>query len=251
VLNELLQRLLIFVAHPDDEAIGCGILLQRAAEPLVAFATDGAPRDSYFWGRFDSREAYADLRGREATAALHEVGAPSPLFLDFAVDQELHLSLGRSLEALSDVVERWRPSAIVTHAYEGGHPDHDSCAFLAAQVAREYGLPVWEMPLYHRASGQTQAQCFIGGAPDVVLTATAEELKCKLRMAEAYESQRLTLATFDMTREQFRSQPAYDFDRPPHSGALNYEAWQWPMTGRELCAEFSEIVNRSLCRTDP
>ena len=38
--------------------------------------------------------------------------------------------------------------------------------------------------------------------------------------------------------ERFRPQAAYDFSRPPHPGTLNYEAWQWPMSGADVCAAF-------------
>ena len=37
--------------------------------------------------------------------------------------------------------------------------------------------------------------------------------------------------------------------RPPHEGVLNYEAWQWPVTGRELCAEFDRFL-RSGARSE-
>ena len=51
-IAELLGRTLVLVAHPDDETAGCGALLQRMDEPIIVFATDGAPRDKYFWGKY-------------------------------------------------------------------------------------------------------------------------------------------------------------------------------------------------------
>src|SRR5262249_29498499 len=56
----LLQRPLLLVAHQDDEALGCGILLQRAEHAVVVFATDGAPADEYFWRQYGSRERLAE-----------------------------------------------------------------------------------------------------------------------------------------------------------------------------------------------
>ena len=50
-LAPLLGRTLVIVAHPDDETITCGGLLQRMRDPCVVFATDGAPEDAYFWSR--------------------------------------------------------------------------------------------------------------------------------------------------------------------------------------------------------
>src|ERR1700760_3803120 len=73
-LNPLLGRTLVLVAHPDDESITCGALLQRMRQPLVVFATDGGPQDEYFWGKYSSRDNYVALRRREAEAALQAVG---------------------------------------------------------------------------------------------------------------------------------------------------------------------------------
>ena len=64
-LAPLLGRTLVIVGHPDDEAVGCGGLLQRMREPIVLFCTDGAPRDPFFWERYGSREAYARERREE------------------------------------------------------------------------------------------------------------------------------------------------------------------------------------------
>ena len=67
-LAPLLGKTLVIVAHPDDEIVGCGSLLQRVREPLVLFATDGAPRDRFFWENYGSREAYAQLPARTKRA---------------------------------------------------------------------------------------------------------------------------------------------------------------------------------------
>ncbi len=67
-------RVLVFVAHPDDETIGCGTLLQRAAAALVVFAVDGAPPYYGFEGRYGSLRKYSDLRFHEASRALQYIG---------------------------------------------------------------------------------------------------------------------------------------------------------------------------------
>ncbi|PYX97930.1 MAG: hypothetical protein DMG63_13230 [Acidobacteria bacterium] len=67
-LAPLLGRTLVIVAHPDDETITCGGLLQRMRDPCVVFATDGAPEDAHTWGRFGSRERSAAIREQEARA---------------------------------------------------------------------------------------------------------------------------------------------------------------------------------------
>ena len=70
--NKKLQpRVLVFVAHPDDETIGASSLMSRVADVSVIFLTDGAPRDPCFWSpdAKGAREDYAQMRWHEATAA--------------------------------------------------------------------------------------------------------------------------------------------------------------------------------------
>ncbi len=39
------ERVMIVVAHPDDETIGLGAQLRRFEDALLVHVTDGAPRD--------------------------------------------------------------------------------------------------------------------------------------------------------------------------------------------------------------
>jgi len=65
---------MVAVAHPDDEAIACGALLQRMRSPVIVFMTDGAPEDPKFWGKpYSSRAYYMDVRRSEAQTAMSQV----------------------------------------------------------------------------------------------------------------------------------------------------------------------------------
>src|SRR5690242_3417777 len=132
-LAPILGRTMVLVAHPDDESIACGGLLQKMRQPFVVFATDGAPEDEFFWGRFGSRAAYSKLRQEEALSALDHVGVSEVEFLaDHAPervrleDQKLFRAISPALELLGEMIEVKKPDALLTLAYEGGHPDHDS-----------------------------------------------------------------------------------------------------------------------------
>jgi N-acetylglucosamine malate deacetylase 2 len=245
LLDPILGRTLVLVAHPDDEAIGCGILLQRMREPVVAFATDGAPRSSFFWAAHGSRESYATLRWSEATRALAFAGVHDFCQLSEwnpIADQELFLNLECAYKSLCDCIESELPQAILSLAYEGGHPDHDCCSFLAAIAGTRYELPVWEMPLYHRANGVLAHQAFIQGG-EIVVTPSSKELTAKRAMFSAYESQAQVLADFSAEVELVRSAKNYDFALGPHSGLLNYEAWGWPIRGEDLCRAFARFLD--------
>ena len=245
VVKPVLGRTLILVAHPDDEALAFGGLLQQIKQPTVVFATDGAPRDEKFWQGHGVREAYAGHRRREAEDALDAAGVLHCEFLGF-VDQELHLELSRAHELLCEVVARRQPSAILTLAYEGGHPDHDSCSFLAQLLAQQFGLPVFEAPLYNRATGELRFNEFAAAdGSEIAVPLNAEAIAIKQQMVCAYASQAETLAQFDIAAESLRPQPAYDFSRPPHLGPTNYEAWGWPVSSADLCAAFAGVAATS------
>jgi LmbE family N-acetylglucosaminyl deacetylase len=249
-LQPLLGRTLVIVAHPDDETITCGGLLQQMQEPCVVFATDGAPEDEYFWGRFGSRERYATIREDEAVAALAAVGVKEVEFLArqssaALTDQRLYRALPAAFSALSAIVERRRPECLLTLAYEGGHPDHDACNFLGAQLARSAGIPLWEAPLYHRdANGGGVHQEFVEEHGEVLeYVVDGEELEAKLRMLGCYKSQFTSLPPFETGLERFRPEATYDYSRRPHAGKLNYEYWQWRMTPEEVCAAFVDFAS--------
>lgn len=249
-LVPLLGRTLIIVAHPDDEAVTCAALMQRMREPYVLFCTDGAPLDPYFWSRYGSREAYSLLRQKEARLALSHVGVTRLEFLrtgtgEPIIDQQLFRRLPEAIDAALEVVGRFRPEAVLTLAYEGGHPDHDSCNFITSIIAEQRSLPAWEMPVYRLFHKEERTfQTFIPAPrPTLSLQPTADEIARKRQALEAYVSQGDFLVRFDSVVESFRPMAEYDYSRPPHEGVLNYEAWQWSMTGKQVSAAFAAYLN--------
>jgi N-acetylglucosamine malate deacetylase 2 len=251
-LAPLLGRTLIIVAHPDDEAVTCAALVQRMREPYVLFCTDGAPLDPYFWKPHGSREAYSLLRQAEARLALGHVGVKNVDFLktrsgEHIIDQQLFQYFPEAIEATFRIVSRLDPQALLTLAYEGGHPDHDSCNFITSVIARERSLPTWEMPvdhLFHK--GKHKFQTFIPAPkPCISLRPTADEIARKRMALEMYASQGQFLVRFASVDESFRPLAEYDYARPPHEGVLNYEAWQWSMTGKQVSAAFESYLSNS------
>jgi len=247
-LQPLLKKTVIVVAHPDDEVIAFGAIMQRMRDAVVVFATDGAPRDDYFWKEYGSREAYARIRRKEAQQALSVVGARPVFLADLApsglVDQELFRNLPEAMDALGAVMASERPDAVLTLAYEGGHPDHDSACFIASHCCQSLGVPVWEAPLYHRSAEQAGvAQKFIvPTGQEIVTQVEGHALKKKIEMFHTYVSQKLVLDGFRPELEQFRPRAAYDFTRRPAPWKLNYELWQWKMSGEEVAAAFAEAL---------
>lgn len=248
-IDELLDRTLILVAHPDDECIAFGALLQRIREPLMVFATNGSPQDPFFWKKHGSREAYADLRRRETLESMRAAGVKDVIFLsdlpggELLVDQELFCHLNTAFDLLAEIIQRRMIRALLSLAYEGGHPDHDSCAFLAAQLARRFSISCWEAPLYHRVEdGSGIFQDFVEHTGDEVdVLPNARELENKRAMCLAYSSQGDFLSHFDIRNEKVRPQRAHDFSKPPHAGRTNYEVWQWSMTSEQVSQAFTRF----------
>jgi len=251
-LAPLLHGTLLLVAHPDDESISCGALLQRIREPIVVYATDGGPNDEYFWGRYGSRERYVEIRRAEAVAACGAVGVPPERVLWLAdetgrqfQDQHLFRNLVAAAEALRRIAAAHKPDVLLTLAYEGGHPDHDSCNFLGRRIADEFAIPAWEAPLYFRRGGDNilLQEFHSTNGTEIEFIPTAEELRRKRAMCEAYVSQKGVVQIFENNlRETFRPMASYDYSRPPHEGVLNYEAWQWPIKGQQVADKFQEYL---------
>lgn len=252
-----LERPLVLVAHQDDEAVGCNLLLQRSHDPLLVFATDGAPHDIFFWKDFGSRENYAQVRRREALVAAGHSRVENVVFLangnepEKYLDQELHLSLRPALARLFELALEHRIKNVVTSAYEGGHPDHDCCAFLGHTLAQRLRTPAWEFPLYHRdLHGRYVRQEFMfRTGNEMAFTGTEEEMERKQAAISSHVSQRHVLADFNWSNELFRPMAAYDFSRKPHEGQLNYEAWGWQATGDRLVECFLESDRRARHKT--
>jgi N-acetylglucosamine malate deacetylase 2 len=245
------SRLLVFVAHQDDE-VTCSVLLQRTPAALIVFATDGAPSAEFFWSSYGSRRRYAEVRHGEALESVGVLDNVKAIFLKDATtdlpfrDQELFRSLPSAGKALEAIARQFRPDALLAPAYEGGHPDHDACNFLVNTVGRALAIPRWEMPLYHRSpNGSLVRQKFrVSGVGEILLHPSQLELKRRGEMLSKYVSQPDLPKFIGEEIERFRLQPDYDYFQPPHSGALNYEVWGWPMTGSDVCAAFQSYGQR-------
>jgi N-acetylglucosamine malate deacetylase 2 len=253
-------RILVLAAHPDDETIGASLLLSRFPQSCVTFLTDGAPRETKLWsaGVNGSREDYALTRQQEALRALAfaDVSSQNVFWLG-GIDQEAIFEMCRLAECLSKLVTDTGSDIVITHPYEGGHPDHDSAALvarIAASLLDNQNKPLLlEMTSYHARDGRCRIGEFLhpGSSPELCFKLSPDDQKRKRRMMEAYASQRLVLENFPIDQERLRLAPEYNFSEPPHTGKLWYECMAWPMTGshwRELAAEAISDVQEHSCR---
>ena len=260
-----LPRLLLVFAHPDDEVLAMGGRLERLTASHLLTVTDGTPADGAdaLHHGFTSLEAYRAARQRELDAALTHAGLSmeiaSPLegtSLLPVPDQTASFHLTTLLHAIANAIRILAPEAVLTHPYEGGHPDHDACAFAVHTAVQWLGnspdsngtkplTPViLEAPFYHVGpGGSIETGSFLqgGSSPATLVRALsgAEQARKQARLA-CFVSQAETLAQFGTARELFRIAPTYDFGGSPHPGQLFYEQFRWGMAGarfRELAAQ--------------
>lgn len=248
-------KVLVVVAHPDDETVGAGALYRYLQNAVFAHVTDGAPRnlvDAIAHG-FTSAGDYAAARAKELRAALRVAGIPEQNLYQLGVpDQEATKRLVDITLWVKDIIEKLRPETVLTLSYEGGHPDHDAVAFsthAAAALLRKEGSqapPTIEFPLYHAGGdGRMMRSDFIPmeDVEPITFILTEEERRLKRGMFERFETQAGMLRHFTIEEECFRSAPKYDFLTPPHEGRLYYESFEWGQDGAGWRAEASNALS--------
>ena len=223
----------LVVAHPDDETLAAGGSLHLFRQLLLVHVTDGAPRrlgDAAREG-FADPAAYAAARAAELDAALALSGA-RPERVAFGIpDQDATDRVEELADRLRDLLAARGIGTVLTHAYEGGHPDHDALALAAART----GAEIFEFAGYHAdARGALRTGDFLPASPDRAASTAVRlpphDLERKRAMLACFRTQQAILSHFDPETERFRRAPPYDFSVAPHPGRLLYEEWGW-MTG--------------------
>jgi LmbE family N-acetylglucosaminyl deacetylase len=246
ILKRIVKRLPIVVsaamvvAHYDDEVLAAGGSLGMFRDVTIIHVTDSGHQDPTAWHKAGvvSREAYAAMRRAECVAALEGLDWTIRTRRGYEVpDQRAVLAIpaivDRLIDDLADV------DVVITHAYEGGHPDHDAtaCAVqlacVALQTSRGSSPVRLECTGYHLANGARRVGEFCPDAarPAVSVTLPAEALVMKRRALAHFTSQASVIRWFRHDVESFRVAPDYDFSQPPPTGACLFDRFGWALTG--------------------
>jgi LmbE family N-acetylglucosaminyl deacetylase len=243
---------LSLAAHPDDEVIGAAGRFRYLSQLTFGHVTDGSPRDlrDAAAAGFRTREEYALARRSEFHTALDiaELRSARTVHLGI-VDQEAALDLPGLTKRILALLSEVRPEILLTHPYEGGHPDHDAtclASHLACTLLARQGITtplIVEFTSYHSCDGQWRTGCFLQGQPPgIAVRLSSEEVKLKQRMLACFVTQQETLHRFQTEIERFRPAPLYNFSKPPHAGRLLYEHFGWGMTS----ARWTALARRAM-----
>lgn len=254
-----MPRAMVVVAHPDDETVALGARMERFREAHFIHITDGAPRnekDSSAHG-FQRLDDYREARLHELAEMFTKAGLlwARRKCLNFR-DQETCLNLAEMTRQVARQVAQHTPEIIFTHPYEGGHPDHDACAFAVHHAvemnrARGGGRPlILEAPFYHAGPGGFEAGTFLrldGWMPEMFYPLTDAERQRKQTLVACFKTQGEAISNLHDATERFRIAPVYDFTQPPHGGKLHYENYPWGMTSGRFC-ELAEEAETELLK---
>ena len=238
------MRCSVIVAHPADEVVGAGCLISKLVDVTVLHVTDGAPRDMQDAkaAGFEKRSEYAQARRDECLAALAIAHVSEDHVVEFAVtDHCAAHCLADLTKKIATFLQQSEADIVVTHPYEGGHPDHDATAFAthaALRLMKQSGLKppaLFEMALHPSEDFKAKVPEFLPGPERESTTLLLDERaqKLKQRMFACLGTQRESLEVSPVGPERFRQPSAYDFSAPPQNGKLHYENFDWAPRSNE------------------
>lgn len=241
------QHVLLIVAHQDDEVLGAGAQFQSFGQLSILHVTDGAGFVPAARAKgFPSLKAYSATRTREMRSAVAVAGVEATFHSLGIRELETCFQLRALVRQLVRAINGIGPDIILTHPYEGGHPDHDAVAFGVQLAVRQvaWEVPVWEFTSYHREGTATVHGKFLAnGDPPLRLELTEAQRELKRRMLDRFTSQLDVVAEFPLDAESFRLAPSYDFTHPPHTRPLGYELEGWGMPASLWLTAARQVLN--------
>jgi LmbE family N-acetylglucosaminyl deacetylase len=234
-LTDLGTKFAFVFAHPDDDVLISGamkILIDKGCEVHGIWMTSGD-----FFGNGEQRE-------RELSAAMKPLSiAKENVHLMRFPDLGLTRRLSEAARAVSELLVKIKPDAVLANAFEGGHPDHDSVNFLMYESTHRAAISpqLFEFPLYNGSGPFLHWRWKINGFPNRESPTLYNRLEdriidCKHRMMKAYAATQwmyMIPARLVQSREvllkqgePYRKCPAdRDHTVRPHPGRLGYERW--------------------------
>ena len=150
-----LSRMLVFAPHPDDESLGVGALVSRAAacgaSIHVIFLTDG---DNNPWPQRVARRrwritgedhrSWGRLRRSEARRALATLGVDPAAAIFFGLPDDRLAALNRQhlVQLIRDTIAEIKPTLLVIPSIDDFHPDHRAAHRAIVQAVKMTHVPM-------------------------------------------------------------------------------------------------------------
>ena len=201
--------LLVVMAHPDDESMGCGGVILRHTRAGIPVNLICATRGEAGWGGKPpgaKREDLAQIRTAELDEAAAALGISGVELWDYPDGGLKGIDPQEVTDRVWERISRLRPKAVVGWGPDGGygHPDHiaiGACTDSAVNAMAEGDRPA----LYHLAIDQQVADFYreamrlAGGRDelplivrdnvDVIFDLDSDEVMMKLRAIDFHRSQ--------------------------------------------------------------
>ena len=232
------SRCSVIVAHSCDEIIGAGGLISRLREVTVLHVTGSSSGKPSPAAEVAAQNDDARTKACISALALANVSLDHVIELGVSDIREPH-SLAALSREIAGFFQRFRPEIVLTHPYDGGHPDHDATAFAthaAMRLIRNNGFEppaLFEIALHPSKDGQRRELDFFPGPWRESTTFVLDEKtrNLKRQMFDCVAVQEDTLRGTILSLERFRRSPDYDFSIAPNAGKPAYESFDPEMTG--------------------
>ncbi len=163
------SRVMLIAPHPDDEALACSVVLQRAmrvgASVRVVYATDGennpwpqrAIERRWRIGAVE-RKRWGKIRRKEALSALRALGLePSRATFLGLPDQGLTSLLTTNCQFTRDwllgSIRGWLPTHLLIPSIFDTHPDHNALGVMVRSFGEDLGeTSVWSYIVHGRSA---------------------------------------------------------------------------------------------------
>jgi LmbE family N-acetylglucosaminyl deacetylase len=207
---------LVYAPHADDETMGMGGSLAKAAqsglETHLCILTDGA-----LGGSEDNLVSQRQHEAQEAAAVL---GVQSVQFFH-QPDRQLRHEAALS-QRLLDHIRVLKPAAVFFPGVYELHPDHRACALLVWQVLQRMGKDA-PLPVSYEISMQNPVNCLV----DITATMTRKQQALQLYQSQLQQNNYVEIAmalnklrTFTLPAEVVWAEGFYRYSQQELTGDL-------------------------------
>jgi hypothetical protein len=224
------ERVLLLIPHPDDELVGCaaaiGRLRKQGGQVYGFYLTTGVPATASAWFRRSEKYQRAVKRRWDEAQSVASALGLDIVGRQLVPSRELKGEISQSIASVREQVTALAIDRVWVPAYEGGHQDHDTANFIGSCL--NSGQLLWEFSEYHFARRSVQNNTFIEcDGREVNLSLDSEERARKRALLLEYNSEQKNLGYVGILQESFRPLVNYDYARPPHTGQMFYQRFQW------------------------